>query len=148
MTGIRSQRSMKRGPMPTICLQLVTALFKEAIALKTSSNVNEYQGDVSTVFEIPPTPRLVASSGGQASNNATVRHWEILRRGCNSPTGRNYVPRSRKGQCPIAQTKRHHRAKLCRPSSVTLLENSSPRHGHEERAHFARRDYHARAKPA
>jgi hypothetical protein len=52
------------------------------------------------------------------------------------------------GQCPIAQTKRHHRAKLCRRSSVTLLENSSPRHGHEQRAHFARRDHHARAKPA
>jgi hypothetical protein len=28
MTGIWSQRSMKRGPMPPICLQPVTALFK------------------------------------------------------------------------------------------------------------------------
>ena len=27
-------------------------------------------------FEIPPTPWLVAPSGGQASINATVRHWE------------------------------------------------------------------------
>jgi hypothetical protein len=59
-----------------------------------------------------------------------------------------YLSRSRRGQCPIAQTKRHHRVKLYTSSSVTLLENSSPRHGHEERVHFARRDHHARAKPA
>ena len=64
------------------------------------------------------------------------------------PARPHALSRSRRGQCPIAQTKRHHRAKLCRPSSVTLLENSSPRHGHEERAHFARRDHHARSKPA
>ena len=94
------------------------------------------------------TLRIGCLKTGQASISATVRHWEILRCRCNSPTGSNYVPRSRRGQCPIAHTKRHHRAKLCGPSSVTLLENSSPRHGHEERAHFARRDHHARAKPA
>src|SRR4029077_6414577 len=33
MTGIRSQRSMKRGPTPTTCLQWVTALFQGAFTL-------------------------------------------------------------------------------------------------------------------
>lgn len=94
------------------------------------------------------TLRIGCLKVGQASINATVRHWGNPALPVQLSDWKELGVTITEGACPIAQTKRHHRAKLCRPSSVTLLENSGPRHGHEKRAHFARRDHHARAKPA
>jgi hypothetical protein len=62
------------------------------------------------------TLRIGCLKIGQASINATVRHWEILRCRCNSPTGRNYVSRSRRGS-----VQSHRRKDTIVPSFVGHL---------------------------